>query len=82
MHFHRWLVVERIGSVVTETFIRCPRTRTRPRGPEIDSPDPRNPRHQDRPKNAPTANTAPRSTITAAVAVQHRTAARHRNEAP
>jgi hypothetical protein len=74
MHLHRWLVVERIGSVVTETCTRCGRTRTRRRGPQIDSPDPRNPRHQDRPENAAAANTGPRNAITAAVAVQHRTA--------
>jgi hypothetical protein len=51
-----------------------PATGTRVRGPEIDSPDPRNPRHQDRLENAAAANTAPRNPIVAAVAVQHRTA--------
>jgi hypothetical protein len=55
-------------------FRRATETRTRARGPEIDSPDPHNPRHQDRPENAPTANTEPPNPITAAVAVQHRTA--------
>jgi hypothetical protein len=54
-----------------------PPASTLPRGPEIDSPDPRNPEHQDRPENAPAANTGPRNAITAAVAVQHRTADRY-----
>jgi hypothetical protein len=74
MHRHCWLVVEYIGWVVTEACTRCPRTRTRVRGPQIDSPDPHIREHQDRPENAPAANTAPRNSITAAVAVQHRTA--------
>jgi hypothetical protein len=51
-----------------------PPARTRPRGPQIVSAAPRIPGHQDRPENAPAANTAPSNTITAAVAVQHRTA--------
>jgi hypothetical protein len=55
-------------------FRRVTETRTRVRGPEIDSPAPRNPRHQGRPENAAAANTGPRNAITAAVAVQHRTA--------
>jgi hypothetical protein len=54
---------------------RLAQTRTRLRGPEIDSADSRIPVHQDRPENAPAANTEPRNSITAAVAVQHRTAA-------
>jgi hypothetical protein len=63
-----------IRRVATEACTRCSRTRTRVRGPEIDSPDPRIPAHQGHPENAPAANTEPRNSITAAVAVQHRTA--------
>ncbi len=62
-------MIRRAWAVLTN-----PPARTRVRGPESDSPDPRNPRHQDHPENAPTTRTEPRSTITAAVAVQHRTA--------
>jgi hypothetical protein len=55
-------------------FHRVTGTRTRVRGSESDSPDSRIREHQDRPENAPAANTEPRNSITAAVAVQHRTA--------
>lgn len=33
MHRHRWVVVERIGRVVTERCEVCSKTRTRVRGP-------------------------------------------------
>ncbi|MFC4122067.1 hypothetical protein [Nonomuraea zeae] len=37
---HQWTEIERIGRVVTEQCDRCPKRRTRLRGPESDSPAP------------------------------------------
>jgi hypothetical protein len=29
IHIHRWVVIERIGRVITQQCARCPKTRTR-----------------------------------------------------
>jgi hypothetical protein len=63
MHRHSWVVVERIGAVVTEQCSVCYRTRTRVRGPENASPARPVVGCPDDPMRRPGALTAPPSRI-------------------
>jgi hypothetical protein len=73
MHLrHRWVEIERIGAVVTYRCQKCPKTKTRLRGPVRQSEPTPTPDYPTRPENGSAGATAARRRIDGD-AVPHRT---------